>query len=83
MHEGLITEFGKDEKRGRRYVAALIRELYTFRPLLIPYALLQSTCKWVGYRLGKGSIRAPKWIKKTCSQQDFYWKKLRLSGFKI
>lgn len=74
MHAGLIEEFGKDEKRGRRYVATLIRELFDFHPALIPYALLQCACKWFGYRLGKNSFNAPIWLKKLCSQQDFYWK---------
>lgn len=73
MHAGLISDFGKDEKRGREYVRQMMLELIRKRPYLIPYATLQTTLKWLGYRLGKASPQAPMWWKRTCSGQDFYW----------
>lgn len=73
QHEELILPYGRDEKRGKQYVAELCRQLWKEKPLLLPYALLQTFVKWFGYRLGKASVKAPLWFKKFFSSQDFYW----------
>lgn len=71
----LIKKAGRDEKRGAEYVSSLFKRLCKEKPLLIPYAFVQTTVKFVGYRLGRWSHRAPVWFKKAFSAQDFYWNK--------
>lgn len=70
----LLAEAGKDQKRGKEYTKIMLNRLWQEKPQLIPYALMQTTAKWVGYTLGRKSVNAPKWLKKMCSSQDFYWK---------
>lgn len=69
----LLQLGGCDEKRGKDYVVSLVGRLMREQPLLIPYAGLQSLIKWIGYRLGRSSGKAPLWFKKALSSQDFYW----------
>ena len=73
QHQHLIEKFGKDEKRGANYFTALNKQLLQTKPYLIPYAFLQTLCKWTGYRIGRKSTQAPRWWKKALSSQDFYW----------
>ena len=75
LNENLLKDYAADEKRGRQYVLQMLEILAKKQPLSIPYALLQSGVKYLGYRLGKMSSNAPLWLKKICSVQDFYWKK--------
>lgn len=65
---------GKDRKRGVCYVKAMVKELLKKKPHLVPYGLLQSLVKWVGYQIGQASLHAPLFFKKSLSAQDFYWK---------
>jgi rhamnosyltransferase len=72
-YQHLIAIAGKDSQRGKAYVQTLISELIQKKPTLIPYALLQTTLKFLGYQLGKMSSKAPIWFKRICSSQKFYW----------
>ena len=72
-YQELISQGGKDTVRGKLYVQALLARLYKEKPYLMPYAVVQSTIKWLGYRLGQASINAPRFWKKSLSAQDFYW----------
>lgn len=72
-YEHLIARGGKDTIRGKQYVKALLLRLYQEKPHLIPYAIVQSGVKWLGYNLGQASIRAPLFWKKSLSAQDFFW----------
>jgi len=69
----LIALGGKDTVRGQLYVKALLQRLLVEKPQLIPYAILQSATKWLGYKIGRASARAPRFWKKFFSSQDFYW----------
>lgn len=69
----LIQEAGKDTKRGKQFVKAMVSQLALTRPHLLPYGCLQIALKLLGYRLGQASLNAPLWLKKACSSQDFYW----------
>lgn len=62
-----------DHKRGRKYVRDISRHLFKNKPMLLPYAFLQTLTKWLGYRLGETSVGAPIWFKKCFSSQKFYW----------
>lgn len=70
----LLKFAGNDEKRGKEYTVSLMKRLSKEKPLLLPYAFLQTLIKWLGYRIGRISERAPLWLKKALSSQDFYWK---------
>lgn len=72
-YKELLVKGGKDTKRGFGYVKSLLQFLLKENPLLVPYALLQSFCKWAGYYLGSKMVAAPKFLKRNLSAQDFYW----------
>lgn len=48
-----IVSGGGDHKRGSQYVLALLKVLKKEKPQLIPYALVQSFVKLLGYQCGK------------------------------
>lgn len=75
-HHHIIRQFGTDEKRGKAYFYMMSKRLLQKKPLFIPYAFLQTLCKWLGYRIGRASTRAPIWWKRAFSSQDFYWSSL-------
>lgn len=62
-----------DVKRGASFVKAMLAELAKQDPHLLPYACLQTFMKWLGYQLGRNSLQAPRWFKKLCSSQKYYW----------
>ncbi len=62
-----------DTKRGMGYVKALMTHLVKEKPALVPYALLQTTVKFIGYHTGRLCTNAPLAIKKIFTSQDFYW----------
>lgn len=62
-----------DTKRGKEFVKALCKELVKTNPLLLPYAVIQTLVKYLGYKIGAKAVNAPLWIKKRLSSQDFYW----------
>jgi len=69
----LFEDLAADEERGREFFMYLLKRLAQRSPHLIPYGLIQTGVKYLGYRLGKISGPAPLWVKKLCSSQDFYW----------
>ncbi len=64
---------GQAENRGVGFLMALLKHLWQTQPLLIPYALLQSGVKWLGYRVGFYAKPLPLFIKRRLSQQVGYW----------
>lgn len=64
---------GKAESRGVGFVAALLKQVWQTHPVLLPYAIIQSLMKWLGYRIGFYGVHLPLWIKKKFSQQAYYW----------
>jgi rhamnosyltransferase len=79
-YQNLIAVGGSDSQRGKAYVQALLKELWQASPSLIPYALLQTLVKFCGYRLGRASLHAPLWLKKSLSSQKYYWKSSNFSS---
>jgi rhamnosyltransferase len=73
QHKEITEMVGRAEKRGMGLFQALIRKLARTQPSLIPYAILQSIAKWVGYRVGYLSFRAPMWWNRRLSAQEYYW----------
>lgn len=64
---------GRAESRGKEYFRSLMGGIAFSRPLLIPYALVNTFIKLLGYRIGFWSFAAPKWWKKMLSGQRNYW----------
>ncbi|MCF7970207.1 MAG: glycosyltransferase [Methylococcaceae bacterium] len=64
---------GQAESRGVGFVAGLLKKVWRERPFLIPYALLQSIMKWLGYRVGFYGSFLPIYLRKKLSQQAYYW----------
>ncbi|MFI0435068.1 MAG: glycosyltransferase [Parachlamydiaceae bacterium] len=58
VYRDILSPAGKDNQRGRAYVLALMKKLWREKPLLIPYAFLQTLVKWGGYRLGQARMKA-------------------------
>lgn len=74
-YRNLIPADGGDSRRGRAYARALTSHLLQNKPYLLPYAAIQTTVKWLGYKLGWQSHHAPIWFKKTFTSQKEYWNK--------
>jgi len=70
----LLLREEPDSSHGKRFVAAMFRELSRTRPHLMPYGILLVAAKLLGYQLGFHSANAPLWFKKRMSMQDFYWR---------
>ncbi len=70
-----------DQKHGAKFLVDQFKVLLTSKPHLLPYATVQSTVKYLGYLLGRCSLRAPKWIVKQCSSQDYFWSSEYSNGF--
>lgn len=64
---------GHAESRGVGFMSKLIEYLWKHKPLLIPYAVLQSCVKWLGYRIGFFGKYLPLIIRRRLSQQVYYW----------
>ena len=67
-YRDLLAIGGLDQNRGKEYTLALLKELWKNHPFLIPYALLQTSAKYLGYIFGKKYHKAPSWIKKIFGQ---------------
>jgi len=63
-----------DERRGAAYLRGLIRTLAAEKPSLLPYALLHTGLRWIGYRMGMAGRRLPVAVNARLSSQDFFWR---------
>ncbi len=64
---------GQAESRGLGFVTALLNKVWKVSPILIPYAVMQSIVKWLGYRVGFYGACLPLWLRKKLSMQAYYW----------
>lgn len=69
----LFAIAGRVEKRGSVYLGTMLKQLIIKNPFLIPYALIHCGVKFLGYQLGRRSLKAPLWFKERMSSQDFFW----------
>lgn len=72
-YDDLFSEMGRMENRGFAYVRNLTRTLSKEAPVLVPYGILHTFVKWLGYRIGRISLDAPVAIKRALSSESFYW----------
>lgn len=69
-----VTEMvGQAETRGSTLVKELLKKTAKEKPLMLPYALISSIIKWLGYRTGYFGTSLPVWMKKKLSGQPYYW----------
>ncbi|MCS6876834.1 MAG: glycosyltransferase [Geminicoccaceae bacterium] len=69
----LLLAFGPDERRGLAYLRALLREIGGRTPLLLPWALLDTLVRYLGYRTGRLAYHLPSTFARAFSSQDFFW----------
>lgn len=55
QYRQIIESDSLDQSRGRAMVKAMLKRLIVEKPHLIPYALMSSGVKWLGYKLGQRS----------------------------
>ena len=65
---------GQAESRGAGFVSSLLKKLLQEKPSLIPYAILQCTVKFLGFRIGYFGHSLPDWLKIRLSMQAYFWK---------
>lgn len=73
----LLVSPQKDSGRGKNFAKMLLKKVRNECPRLLPYAILQSLVKFLGYRLGRLSVRAPVWWKRRMSYHPHYWEQQR------
>jgi len=73
QYKHLLKSPSSDQKRGNQFVKEMFKQLLKHNPRLIPYAILNTTAKFLGYKIGYLSFKAPVWWKKALSSQRFYW----------
>ena len=71
----LLEEFGSANGEGLRFVSSELHYLSKYAPYSIPYAILHTLAKWVGYKLGRLEAYLPMKIKVICSMHKGYWQK--------
>ena len=71
---------GEAEKRGYEFIKILLERLVREKPYLIPYALMQSIVKSLGYKIGFNGRKLPLFIKKLFSGQKYYWSSIYYSS---
>ncbi len=70
----MIAQAGRDESRGKELVLQQIKTCWKDNPGLLPKLLATHGMKFLGYKIGSKSHKAPTWFKRSLSGQDFYWK---------
>ena len=72
-YRALFLGAGKDSSRGKTYTKVLFAHLVKKNKYCLPYALLQTGIKLLGYHLGRLTVNSPVCLKRMFSSQDFYW----------
>ena len=69
-----VTELvGHAENHGSRFFKTMLFRLAKEDPKLIPYAFIQTSVKWLGFRTGFVMFKGPTWLKKLLSGQSYYF----------
>lgn len=70
----ILSEFGKPESEGSRFVKSELTYLLQHTPWLLPSAMIRTFSKYLGYSLGKNYDRLPKSWPRKISMHSHYWK---------
>ena len=77
VHHGrerwLMETFGTADGEGLKYVKDEMRYLWSNAPLWLPYAILRTFSKYVGYHLGKRERKLPRPLKRLISAHPQFW----------
>lgn len=74
QHPDIQKIAGQAESRGRIFAKSLLLLLIKNHQIhLVPYAIVQSATKWLGYRIGYYGHYLPVFIRKMLSGQLYYW----------
>jgi rhamnosyltransferase len=69
----ILSEFGKPEGEGLRFLLSELSYLWERAPWLIPESFLRAGLKYLGYRLGRAERYLPLWFKRAVSLQKHFW----------
>jgi rhamnosyltransferase len=70
----LLFFCGSDLRRGSAYASALFAAILKEKNYQwLPYAFFHLAAKWSGYQLGARCTKAPLFVKKLFSSQEYYW----------
>lgn len=69
----LLLARGADEARGLAYARGLVRAVLAEAPHLLPWALLDTAVRLLGYRTGRLAAHLPVGFARRLSGQDFFW----------
>jgi len=73
---------GTVNKRGMIYFTKLIKRLLIYKIYLIPYAILVTISKWLGFKIGYSALNFPISIKKKLSGQSYYFNSKYFTKYK-
>lgn len=73
LHKDMLLRENNDEYHGKQFIADMFRALVRRRPLALPYAVAQTSAKYLGYRLGFWGHNLPRTLVRKLSSQDYYW----------
>lgn len=69
----LLTELGKPEGEGLRFVVSEMNYLISHAPWLMPEAMIRTLAKYFGYKLGQRADFLPYSIKRHLSMHHSFW----------
>ena len=69
----LLHETPAEQRLRGVYARMLLWRVARSSPWQMPYAVLHLAVKWVGFQIGVRHRRAPRWLKRTISGQEYYW----------
>jgi rhamnosyltransferase len=69
----LLEEFGQARGEGKRFVLSELRYLAQHDAWQIPYALVRTISKFLGYQLGRMEAQIPPQIKRHLSMHSSFW----------
>jgi rhamnosyltransferase len=73
LHAHLLLARERDEVRGRRFAAAVLRLAREEAPARLPRVTAELAASWLGYRVGLLGPRLPWALARRLSGQDYYW----------
>lgn len=64
---------GHADSRGVKLTISMFKKIIKEKPQILPYAILQTTLKYLGFKIGYHGTNLPIKLKKFLSGQKYYW----------
>ena len=64
---------GHADSRGAKLTISMFKKIIKEKPQILPYAILQTTLKYLGFKIGYYGTNLPIKLKKFLSGQKYYW----------